>query len=303
MSKITKLLVFGATGTQGHPVVDAGLEAGLEVFAATRNPDDAAEMLSDQSNLIETDLADGDSVADAMAQVDAAFFHLPALPDATQAIEMVQNVISAAQKTWLKRLVFTTGGYCGDDMPPGDFVTGLRMTSAAFLNSGVDTVVLRPTLYLANLVWPHLLREIRERGRLTYPPLSAKRRLNWTSTEDQGRIAVACLHADVVGETLDIASPEPITPPELCQMLAGVFGREVHFAPESIDEFANTLTHMSGSADIGRAISALYAGIDQIPGDGPLVDTDALEKRLNVKLTPVSQWVEERLGALVDLYG
>ena len=102
MSKITKLLVFGATGTQGHPVVDAGLEAGLEVFAATRNPDDAAEMLSDQSNLIETDLADGDSVADAMAQVDAAFFHLPALPDATQAIEMVQNVISAAQKTRLK---------------------------------------------------------------------------------------------------------------------------------------------------------------------------------------------------------
>ena len=27
MSKITKLLVFGATGTQGHPVVDAGLRS------------------------------------------------------------------------------------------------------------------------------------------------------------------------------------------------------------------------------------------------------------------------------------
>ncbi len=303
MSAITKLLVFGATGTQGHPVVDAGLEAGLQVFAATREPDDAAEVLSSRVHLLQTDLLDGESVSEAMAQVDAAFFHLPALPDAAQAMSMVDNVIRAAKTTRLKRMVFTTSGYCGDDMPPGDFVTGLRLASAAFLNSGIDTVVLRPTLYLANLVWPHLIRQIREYGTLSYPPISARRRLNWTATEDQGRIAVACLEADVVGQTLDIASPEAVTAPELCQMLARVYDREVHFAPQTIDEFADTLTHLSGSAQIGRAISALYAGIEQLPDNGPRVDTKALESRLNIKLTPVSQWVQERLGALVDLYG
>ncbi|MFU8830535.1 MAG: SDR family oxidoreductase [Wenzhouxiangella sp.] len=300
---IDSLLVFGATGTQGHPVVDAALEAGLRVRAATRAPDDAAEKLSSRVEIVEADLADAGAVNDAMEGVDAVFFHLPILPDAAMAPAIIDNVINAAEQAGIKRLIFTTGGYCGDDMPAGDFVSGMRMVSQAFLNSRVDTVVLRPTLYLANLVWPHIIREIRDYGRLSYPPLSTRRRLNWTSTEDQGQIAVACLTADVVGEVVDIASPEPLTGPELCRLLASVYGREVHFAPQSIDDFADTLSHMSGSAQVGRALSALYAGIDQLPGDGPLVDTDRLEQRLGIRLTPVSEWVDERLGALLELYG
>ena len=300
---INSLLVFGATGTQGHPVVDAALGADLTVRAATRDVTAAAEKLSSRVDIVAADLNDAGEVAAAMEGMDGVFFHLPILPEAATAAALVDNVITAARRHRIQRLVFTTGGYCGDDMPPGDFVTGLRLVSRAILASGVNAVVLRPTLYLANLVWPHLIREIREQGRLTYPPLSVDRRLNWTSTEDQGRIAVACLAADVGGEIIDIASPEPVTGAELCRLLAGVYGREVHYAPQSVDEFANTLSHMAGSAEVGRSVAALYSGIDALPGHGPLVDTAALERRFDLRLTPVSEWVEERLGALLELYG
>ena len=157
-------------------------------------------------------------------------------------------------------------------------------------------------MYLANLVWPHLIRDIRDYGRLTYPPLDADRRLNWTATEDQGRIAVACLKADVAGEAIDIASPEAVTGPELCRLLAEVYEREVHFAPQDIDGFANTMSHLSGSAHVARLIAELYEGYASLD-DGPLVDTDALQRRFNVRLTPVSRWVRDRLGYLLSLYG
>lgn len=300
--KVEKLLVFGATGTQGHPVVEAALEAGLAVRAATRDLDEAAEKLPGRVESVRADLLDAEDVDEAADGVDAIFFHLPVMPDEPEAVKVVDHVLAAAGSNGVGRVVFTTSGYCGDGMPPGDFVDSLRRISDRILSSDVPAVVLRPTLYLANLVWPHITREIRDYGRLVYPPLDAGQRLNWTSTEDQGRIAVACLSADVAGEAIDIASPEAVTGPELCRLLAEVYRREVHFAPRSIDGFADSMSHFAGSAHAGQLLAGLYEAYASLE-EGPLVDTDALERRLDVRLTPVSRWVHDRLGYLLSLYG
>lgn len=297
-----KLLVFGATGTQGHPVVEAALEAGLQVRAATRDLDEAEEKLPGRVERVRADLLDAEEVREAASGVDGIFFHLPMMPDEPGARKAVDHVLAAASAEAVERVVFTTGGYCGDDMPPGEFVDALRGLSDRILSADVPTVVLRPTLYLANLVWPHITREIREYGRLVYPPLDASQRLNWTSTEDQGRIAVACLNADVAGEVIDVASPEPVTGPELCRLLATVYGREVHYAPQDIDTFADSMSHYAGSAHVGQLLAGLYEGYASLE-EGPLVDTEALERRLGLKLMPISRWVRDRLGYLFSLYG
>lgn len=299
---LRKVLVFGATGTQGHPVVEASLEAGLSVRAATRDLDEAEEKLPDRVERVRADLFDAEEVREAACGVDAIFFHLPVMPDEPQARAAVDHVLAAAGSEGVGRVVFTTAGYCGDDMPPGRFVDSLRDLSDRILSADVPAVVLRPTLYLANLVWPHIIRDIRDYGRLVYPPLDPSRRMNWTSTEDQGRVAVACMSADVAGEIIDVASPEAVTGPELCQLLAGVYGREVHFAPQSIDAFADSMSHLAGSAHVGRLLAGLYEGYASLE-EGPLVDTDALQRRLDVRLTPVSRWVRDRLGYLLSLYG
>ncbi len=296
-----KVAVFGATGVQGHPVLDAALEAGHQVRAVSRDPDSAEERLPGRVEKVYGDYADRDSLVDALDGVEALFFHLPMLP--SEAGDAVDNLLEAAHRQGVERIVFSTGAWCGKGMPDIALVDGLRRVSAQVLDSGIDAVVLRPTLYLANLVWPHLLRELRETGRLSYPPLDHHRRISWTATEDQGAIAAACLHADVVGQTLDIASPEPVTGPELCRLLAGVFDREIHFAPETIEEFSNTMTSLSGSAEMGRQIADFYAAIDELPPKGMIVDASRLADQLGVKLTPVSRWVKRRLGRLLDLYG
>ena len=303
MSEISNLVVFGATGTQGHPVIDRALEAGLAVRAVSRDAPGAEESLNGRVAVYQADLLDEKQVRGALAGMDAVFFYLPVMPQTPEADAMLGNVLAGARAGGIQRLVFTTSAWCAEQMPRGPFVDALRVASQRVLDSGVEAVVLRPTLYLANLVWPHILREIQEQGRLTYPPLDSRRRLNWTATEDQASLAVAGLTADVAGEVIDIASPEAVTGPELCRLLARVFGREVHYAPQSVDEFAETLSHLAGSAEVGRSIALLYEGIDGLNDDGPLIDTDALEQRFKVRLTPVSEWVDQRLGALLDRFG
>lgn len=299
---IDSLLVFGATGTQGHPVVEAALQSGMQVRAATRDPDAAAEKLPGRVERVYADLLEADSVAEAMRDVDAVFFHLPMMPDLPEAERVIEHIAAAAAEQGLERIVFTTAAYSGDDMPPGPFVDSLRDLSERLIGGAVPAVVLRPTLYLANLVWPSIIREIREFGRLSYPPFGVERRLSWTGTEDQGRIAIACLRAGIADEVLDIASPEPLTGPELCRYLAQVYEREVHYAPHDIDTFADDMSHFSGSAHVGRMLAGLYEGIASLD-DGPVVDTDALQKRLEVELMPVGRWVRSRLGFLLSLYG
>ncbi|MFW5815509.1 MAG: NAD(P)H-binding protein, partial [Wenzhouxiangella sp.] len=85
MSAIKNLVVFGATGTQGHPVVDAALKAGLTVRAVSRDVVKAKESLSTRVECCLADLLEADSVAAAMAGMDAAFFYLPVLPQSAEA--------------------------------------------------------------------------------------------------------------------------------------------------------------------------------------------------------------------------
>lgn len=299
---IKNLLVFGATGTQGRPVVDAALRQGLNVRAASRDPHNAAQKLPHNVELARADLTDAESLNAAAEGMDAVFFHIPILPDPALAPGIVENMIASSRVAGLRRMVFTTGAYSINALSRCAFVAGIRQLTSMLLKSGLDVVVLRPTLYLANLVWPHLITEIRDHGRLSYPPLDPQRRVSWTATEDQGRLAVACLDADVGREIIDIASREAVTGPELARMLAGVYGREVHFDPHTPAEFADTLGKLSGDAGIGRDIGEYYAALDKLPPDGLQVDIDSLVRRLGVEPGTVSGWVENRLGRLIELY-
>ncbi len=297
------IAVFGATGTQGRPVVDAARRAGQPVVALTRDPLAAADKLPGDVDIREADLLVPDSLQPALEGADAVFFHVPVLPEPERAGEITARVLAAAHSAGARRLVFTTGAFCGDIMPAGPFVDGLRRLVEMVRSADLETVVLRPTLYLANLVWPHLIQEMRSTGLLAYPPLDPERRVSWTATEDQGRIALSCMHADLAGEVLDIASPEAVTGAELAQMLAGVFGREIHYAPRSVDEFVAELAGLSGDAGFATAVGTVYEGMNRLPADGLVVDSASLEQRLGLELTPVSRWVEAHYGRLLALYG
>jgi uncharacterized protein YbjT (DUF2867 family) len=151
-------------------------------------------------------------------------------------------------------------------------------------------VVLRLTIYLENLL--HLaLPEMRERGVLSYPPLSPERKVSWTPLGDQATVAIAAMTAEtVVGKSFDIASPEPVTGAEIAEMISRKIGHEIRYEPLSSEQFGENMSRFAG-AEAGKAVSEMYAATDELPADGAIVNLESVFALLRVELTPVSRWI------------
>lgn len=293
MQNINKVLVFGATGAQGSPVVRQLLEAGLAVKTATRRADEARKIFGERVESAAVDLLDLSSVREAFTGVDAAFLLVPVSVGADSAAAFT-NALTAAKEANLQRLVFTTGGSAYDALPPIPMVAALREMTAAVLSSGIPSVVLRPTFYLENLLMPHVFAEIVERGTLSYPPLKATRRVSWTAQEDQASFAVAALTAEnVVGKAFDIASPPPVTGDELAVLLSDKLNRRVIYAPLTPAQFGAGLSQAYG-AEAGKMIAELYEATDNLPNDGAVIDLEPVIAALPVKLTTVGEWIDNQ---------
>jgi uncharacterized protein YbjT (DUF2867 family) len=197
-NELKKVLVFGATGAQGSPVARQLIEKGIAVRAVSRDEKKARELYGENVEVAPADLSDFDSLRRAFADVDAAFLHLPFVGNDVREIPIqLGNALRAAKETDLPRLVFTTSGSTMDNLPPIAMVEANRAAERAVLSSGVPSVVLRPTIYLENLL--HLaLPEMRERGVLSYPPLSPERKVSWTALGAQATIAIAAMTAENV---------------------------------------------------------------------------------------------------------
>ena len=180
-----------------------------------------------------------------------------------------------------------------DNLPPVAMVEANRAAERAVLSSGVRSVVLRPTIYLENLL--HFsLGEMIEQGVLSYPPLSRDRKVSWTVQDDQATLAIAAMTAEnAVGKSFDIASPEPLTGVELAERISRKMGRSVRYAPLSPKQFGENMGAFAG-LDAGRAIGEMYEATNALPADGAIINLEPLLAVLPVKLTTVSEWIEKQ---------
>jgi NAD(P)H dehydrogenase (quinone) len=284
-------LVFGATGAQGGAVARRLIKEGVGVRAVSRDAKRVRDTYGDEVEVTTADLTDGGGLRRAFDGADAAFFHLPVSLDPRLAPDALARVLRAAREANLPRLVFTTGGASFDLMPPIMMVEVLRAATRAVHASGVPATVLRPTVYLENLLQPQNVAGMRERGTLSYPPLQPDRRVSWTALDDQAAFAVAAMTADsATGATFDIASPEPLTGAELAALLSDHVGREVRFTPLAPREFGDLVAKFYG-AEAGAAIGELYEATDSLPPDGAVINLEPALAALPVGLTPVSEWV------------
>ncbi len=106
------LLVTGATGFVGSAVAQYLAEAGLPVRATVRNPE-RASILPDLVERVRADLADEESLVEAMRGCDGVF-HLAAslgpLPEDTRRsnVDGTARVLAAAERAGVRRFVYTS---------------------------------------------------------------------------------------------------------------------------------------------------------------------------------------------------
>jgi putative NADH-flavin reductase len=145
-----KIIIFGATGRTGLPLVTQALAAGHEVTAFVRTPN-KLQISHAKFRLVRGDLNDATGIEAAIAGRDAVLSALGPIPGGQKDIMKVAftNIVAAMQKTGVKRLISLTGAGVAQ---PGDEPKWINRFISLMLNLiSKDTII--DSSEHARLVW------------------------------------------------------------------------------------------------------------------------------------------------------
>jgi uncharacterized protein YbjT (DUF2867 family) len=225
------VLVAGAAGNTGRPLVEELYRAGASVRAMVRNRGDA---VSGDAEKVVADFDDVESVRAALRGVGRAYL---VTPSSERAEQQQRNFVDAARDAGVGRLVLLSQLGARADSP----VRFLRYHAAVeehVRSSGVEFTFLRPNLYFQGLF--ALAATIAEQGVLPAPIGQAA--VSAVDVRDIAAVAAAALTQDAHRQaTYTITGPRPITHAEMAGAIAEATGQPVHFLDTAPDEFAAAL--------------------------------------------------------------
>jgi len=242
-----KILVLGATGNVGRPLVKALLAKGEAVKAASRSgkPVEGAEGVA-------FDYADPASVAAAFEGVDRLYMMLPAGYVAVK--EMLLPVVEAAAARHVKIVFQSVFGVEADDSIP------YRQVEIAIEKSGVPYVILRPNWFADNFhtYWKAGL----DHGVIGVPAADGKS--SFIDVRDIAASAAAALTTDRFdGRAFNLTGPEALGYADAAEILSGVVGKPVVYKPVEDDAFIALLTGAGVSADYAGLLTSIFYPVRQ----------------------------------------
>lgn len=271
------IIVHGATGAQGSPVLTALRTAGLDAAGAGRDPSavDGAAVLADYD--------DPDGLRAAYRDASAVFVHLPVGPPDHQ-VRIAQAVTAALADSPVERVVASTSGY---PLVPG---SGPTLLAEALASSGRSTALVVPRLFLENLLLPTVVGPVHEEGVLRYP-IRADIPLSWSSHLDVADVAVALLRDPDVEGRVEVGALPPLTGPDLAAGFAHHLGRSVVFEEQDPEDFGRSLVPLFGEAGTRPVVESYRRLWEQ---DGDVVDGEAsAQQRLGLTPRNVSRWLAD----------
>jgi uncharacterized protein YbjT (DUF2867 family) len=149
-----RCLVTGATGYVGGRLVPELLDRGYEVRALARNPDKLADIpWRDRVEVARGDLADPGSLIEAFDGIDVVYYLVHSMGTSADFVaaeaESARNVVAAAQRAGVKRLVYLGGLHpAGADLSP--HLRSRVAVGEILLDSGIETVVLQAGIVIGS---------------------------------------------------------------------------------------------------------------------------------------------------------
>jgi NAD(P)H dehydrogenase (quinone) len=202
----TPVLVTGASGQLGGQAVEALLERGAHVIAATRQPDKLAHLASRSVEIRRLDFDDPSTFASAFAEVRRALLiSTDDLETPGKRLRQHRAAIAAAEKAGVHHLVYTSA----PSPAPGKVVMDDHFwTEHALAASGLGWTILRNSLY-ADLLLGSLPQAI-AMGAYTSAIGSGAR--NYVTRADAARTAAGALIDNFDGRrVLDVTGSEALT--------------------------------------------------------------------------------------------
>ena len=269
------IVVTGATGNVGRPLVSELAAAGTRVRAVTRTPDAAG-------------FPDG---------VEAVYSAIDALPGATAVFlnsralgGELADVVALARRSGVTKLVALSAINADDDFSrqPSRF-RGDRNKEVEQLavDSGLDWVSLRPAVFASNFVgmWSAQVRA----GDVVGGPYAAASAAPIVETDIAAVAAQALLTDELVGQRIPLTGPQAFTNSELVETIGTVLGRPLRYLEVPADVVRQRFIGLGLGAEFADAYTAMLA--DAL--DKPALVTREVEKITGRPATSFAQWVSD----------
>ena len=293
-----RVLVIGATGDQGHPLLRRLIEEGYTPVAALRNPDALKGTEFDSVETVQADLMDQSSMINAAKGMSYIASHLPFTFELETAQIFGDNIAAAAKANQVKRVVFNTSCYVHDtDLDIGGH-DGRRRIEAAIIGSGVPYVIFEPKVFMDNFTRVWAKPGVVLNDTLGYPAGPALK-VNWICLDD-----VAAFMVEAIKQTgapsgrYPIGGPEALTGDEVAQRLTQAAGREIRFKSLKPDEFASAMSLLvTGSAEVEPGsiydrMAEFYRWYNTQPVSPLIVDLESVLSIFPVEPTPLLDWAK-----------
>jgi uncharacterized protein YbjT (DUF2867 family) len=274
------ILVTGATGNIGRPLIDVLVGEGARVRAVTRNPQAAG--LPADVEVVEGDPSRPETLASSLRGVSALFLNPAAVRDS--AVELV----ALARKQGVKRVVALSAINVDDDLDkqPSRY-NGDRNKEVedAAVGSGLEWVSLRSSSYATNSIraWGAQIRA----GDVVRGPYAAFAESEIDPRDLAEVAARALLTDDLVGRRLQLTGPQSLTHEEMVATIGSVIGRSLRYQEVPPEAARQGMVANGLPEPFVEALMARYArGVGQA---APV--TGEVEKILGRPAHTYAEWV------------
>jgi uncharacterized protein YbjT (DUF2867 family) len=283
------ILVTGATGNIGRPLIDVLVGEGARVRAVTRNPQAAG--LPADVEVVEGDPSRPETLASSLRGVSALFLNPAAVRDS--AVELV----ALARKQGVKRVVALSAINVDDDLDkqPSRY-NGDRNKEVedAAVGSGLEWVSLRSSSYATNSIraWGAQIRA----GDLVYGPYAA-----FTESpiheRDLAEVATRALHSDEPvarrGRRLELTGPQSLTHQQMVAIIGEVVGRPLRYQEIPSQAAAQGMVQQGIPEPFVEALMGRYAR--EVGQPAPV--TGEVQRILGRPALTYAEWVGDHAAA------
>lgn len=276
------IIVHGATGAQGAPLLSFLQAAGHDTTAAVRDTTKAG------GKAVAVDFDSVASLAKAYQGAEGVFVHLP-LGSPDQQVAFATAIGDAVDQARPKRVVFSTSGY-PLSLPDGTN-TAHGILRDKLEKSGVSYAVIAPKTFLDNLLLPVTLEPARIEGKLRYP-IREDYAISWISHLDMADIAVKLLtdNVDVQGIVTAGALPAFLGD-DLAEGFSAHLNKPVTFESQDPDDYGQLIIPIFGAAGVEPVIASYHARWSM--PDERIDESRSAQKLLGVTPRSVEQWLRD----------
>ena len=296
---MNKILVYGATGDQGLPLIDELLKNGYKVRAASRNPDDFNAYNPSDVEAVKADLFDIESLRNVSKDIDGIAMNLPFVFDKEIAKTWGENITKAGSDEGVKKIVFNTSCYVAPNDNGLAAHDGRRAIEKAMEESGMEYVVIRSMVFMDNLTRFWSKPSITNNNIFAYP-CSSELKISWVCLEDVAKFMVASLSSSSMkADKIYVGGPEILLGKDVAEKFSKALDREIIFKSLEPQNFAGAMSKLVTGSEIYEdqsiygGMAAFYNWYNQQNPSPLAVGMNPLYKSLNVNPTYFEDWIKK----------